>query len=926
MVEGIMRSSTMLHAAVLLAIAAACSSKSSTPPLPVSSNGGEASACLDELPLQSKRGHALGETFYLPNPKTGEACVSNIEWRVELAPTGSLAKIYAEGAAHPRITPDLPGQYVFRGQGGASLNLDVVARTPAERFRNHYLTPLYGATVVGNEVWVANGSSYTVTRVAVEGETLKVIGDVTVGAWPGAVAWSEPMPYAVVAQRGSDTLGFIDRARGVLEDALWVGDEPAGVVVSPGGKRAYVTLATEHAVAVVDLEARRVLKRIEVGFDPRAIVLSPDGTRLFVASYRSGNLSDGPGKVRAAEADQDVFIIDIAEERVSRTVYSVAADLRAIALDRDELFVAATDGDPIPSQSDATAKPFVHLVASLWIDPANTDYAMVRRSADLTRQVTSKGPAVGPSGILVDGETVWVSAESSDDVLLLDRKTLEERARVRVGRGPRALVKVPGGIAVHCFQSFELWVLAFDGTVRQTLKLTSDPRPPAVALGETVFTRPGGGWASNEACSSCHVETQTDTMVWRFGQKIWNNVRPLQLLAATTPVGWGAYVSSVANFGFQGPASIVNRPATTLEANGLAAFLDSLLGAPRATGHTRLDGSYTEEGARGKELFEGKARCGTCHAPPLYTTREVVEKGKSGEPADVPSLLGVYRHGAWLVKGQARSLEAAVDVAAKYAESPVNDSEKAAIVRFLRELTPKGSAPLGIFPDRDSSDGVANTVQPSVAFADAVDGDSEVAAKFVVLERDNGTLVPTKPRVEGGRIVLEPGAPLDAGGTYVFRARAGLPFATGGALEAERSIRFVVSRPAMASLPDTMHLVVHAAIPTSGGPPKPLDLTFAVTAGETTPSGPSIVIKLGDDQEQRLLVRLDGERVLLAPFALPLGRGVADATRVSGAAREVANGTLAKAEGTLTIGGPGLAIPNVRWELIAGPPPPPATP
>lgn len=912
-------------------VAAACSPDTARPDDPQADMAPGVLRCSEApLPLQNAGALTLGETFYLPRPQHAAGCPMALTWEVASAPSGSLNRVYGEGAPNPRFTPDVPGSYQIRltGVAGSELTLTAVQRTPAERFRNHYLTPLYGAERVGDELWVANGPAYTVTRLSHDGSGWKKLAEVTVAPWPAAVVGAPALPYGIVAQRGADTVGFIDRKRGILEDALWVGDEPTGLALSADAKRLYVSLATERAVAVVDLPTRTVVGRIAVGFDPRALVLSPDGSKLYVASYRSANLQDGPMGMRNPADDQDIWIVDTARLAVEKTIHSIAADLRALALSDDgsELYVAATDGDTLPPQTEPTAKPFVHQAIAVSVDPQSADYGKVRRSADLFRQASAGGKAlVNPAGILRTGSTLWVAAESSDTVALLDAATLAERSRVTVGSGPRKLVALPdGSVAVHCFQSFELWVIGADGKVVQTVKLTDDPRPPAVALGERVFNRPGATFAANHACSSCHAETQNDGMVWRFGPNIWHNVRPLQLLAATTPIEWGAYVSSTENFGFQGPASIVGRPATTEEAEGLSAFLSSLLGAPRATGHTRLDGSYTEAALRGQELFEKKLPCAGCHAPPLYTNRAYVPSGKSGEPADVPSLLGVYRHGVYMVNGKPRSLEAAVDVALKYVSAQISTAERADLIEFLNELTPKGAAPLGIWPDIDSNRGVHPDVQPWVAFAEPVDdsraeiGAQAEAAAHVTLEDASGKPVESSVRIEGGRLVLVPTQLLAAGQRYTFRVGKGLRFRSGGTLDADRTSDFTVAQPAAAELPGALTLSV--VVPAMGPPPAPPPLTLALDLQPAAAGSLVGTLTLGPSQQQRVWLRLDGEAFWMQPFALPIpGRGTADAAQVSGKITmtkdEMGKKTVARIEGTLRLGAPGISVPGLVFTL-----------
>ena len=887
------------------------------------------------LPLQNPRSVDVGDTFYLPR-LSGAGCPSSAAWEVSAAPPDSQNRVYMEGAPEPRFTPDRAGTYRFHvpSAPGAAFELHVALRGARERFRNHYLPALYGAAHVGDEIWTANGPTYSVTRVrpAARSGRWEVAQEIPVGSWPAAIAWKAPLEDVLIAQRGADTIGFVDRERGVLEDALWVGDEPTGLLLSPDATKLYVSLPTMRQIAVVDVQARTVAARVDVGFDPRALALTPDGDRLFVASYRAGNREkDLKGTYRPGDGEA-LWVVDTRSLKVVDRVTSLSAVHRAIAVSDDgtELYVAATDGDPIPSQGDATAKPFIHEAIVLGIDAASVGSAGPLRRADLTRQPGSGGPAVSPAAVLPHGDTLWVSAESSGLVLALDRQTLAEKARTAVGAGARQLLPLAdGSLAVHCTQSNELWFVDAGGQSTGAIGLVNeDGRPPPIALGEHVFTRPGGNFGTNHGCASCHTETANDGMVWRFGTGLWDNVRPLQLLSATTPVGWAAYVSNTQVFAYSGPTSIVSRPVAPEEAEGMDLFLASLIGAPRATGRTRLDGSYTEAALRGKALFESKAQCATCHTPPLYTSREVAPVGKSGVAADVPSLLGVYRHAAFFVKGGVRRLEQAVEVAADFVGVSLTAAEKQDIVEFLYQLTPKGGAPLGIWPDIDSAEGVETTVAPWVAFADPVDATlpgasaAATATPYVKLETEAGVEVAGHVEVDGWRVRFIPDAPLAEGAAYVFRVLAGLPFQSGGALEAERRSRFQVAARPVGTWPATALMQVQLSFQ-PGSPPTPVPLVLRATPS-TLPSEPlSVVVAptvFGNQQRQSAWVRLDGDRVLMAPLALPVSpTAAANASRLIGRVTNAEGGMIRKVEGTLRLSGPSIDVPDVPFTVEAMP-------
>ena len=133
--------------------------------------------------------------------------------------------------------------------------------------------------------------------------------------------------------------------------------------------------------------------------------------------------------MRKPEDDQDIWVIDTSSLQITKTIYSVAADLRALSVSSDgtELYVAATDGDTVPTQNDPMAKPFVHqAIRSLLL--------LLRRfrsGAAPGRSIPAKlgdDEAVCESGrcavIRIDALAV---CRGSDEVVALDRATPAEK-------------------------------------------------------------------------------------------------------------------------------------------------------------------------------------------------------------------------------------------------------------------------------------------------------------------------------------------------------------------------------------------------------------------------------------------------------------------------------------------------------------------
>ncbi|WP_132321642.1 hypothetical protein [Pseudobacteriovorax antillogorgiicola] len=789
---------------------------------------------------------------------------------------------------HARFTPDLPGIYRFALEDVGKviqdqLVLQVDDWGPKKRFRNHYLPPYAGVTKVDDDLWTANGSSYTVSKLSrtARGAWQKT-GEIQVGSWPGAVAWQKASPYLLVAHRGSDTLGFIDTRRMILIDSVWVGDEPTEIIISNDGKLAFVSLPTMGKLAVVAIQSRRLIKYIDVGFDPRAMSLSSDGKLLFVASYRSRNQNTDLYGSYPEEVAGDIWIIDVKGLSVLGQINDVSAVNRSLYFDgmSSLLWVAATNGDPYPNQGDYSVDegvlPFVHELVGVQGDPANKDFGRVVTRVDLSHQPSSSGPFVGPSGVVRGGEYLWLSAVSSNQVIALDHSSREEVLRVNVGKGPRRIINLGGGVlAVHCYQSLELWLLSTKGQVLQIISLAEDSRSPLIAQGEQIFYQPGNLYASNHSCDSCHLEGQNEGMIWRFGSALWSNVRPLQLLAATPPHHWYSYVANSSVDAIAAPASIVAQPLSANEAKAMTAFMDSLIGAPRANGATNRDGSFTLEAEKGKVLFEGEAQCVACHSGPVFTNQTAIPL-PSGKSLDVPSLLGAYRHGIYFEDGRATTLKQAVnefiDRSESWGRGPFSDQERQQILAFVSQLTAKGSAPGGMFPEIYENSSVYPNVQPWVEFFDPIDQhqlrlNKQAVADYITLLDSSGQAVDVEVSVEGLRIVASPKAGLQLGERYQFKVLQGLPFITGGQLTADRIKSFVVATNPQYELPKNLYMEVSLTLGSE------VQIEYLELQGIRLANGglgfTMVPLTTLTDQRENLWLRLDGHELTISPFAFP---------------------------------------------------------
>jgi len=99
-------------------------------------------------------------------------------------------------------------------------------------------------------------------------------------------------------------LTLLDVKSKEMKSRIDLGGNPYALAVSPDGKTAYVSLWSEHAVAVVDIAAGKVTARWATGRTPNDVALSSDGEWLYVSCGESNCVdvfaTDGGRAVRRA--------------------------------------------------------------------------------------------------------------------------------------------------------------------------------------------------------------------------------------------------------------------------------------------------------------------------------------------------------------------------------------------------------------------------------------------------------------------------------------------------------------------------------------------------------------------------------------------------------------------------------------------------
>ncbi len=117
------------------------------------------------------------------------------------------------------------------------------------------------------EVWVANAGDGTVSII--ETATSKVIQTIEVRTkHANRLKFTPDGKLALISDPETGELVIVDTATRTIHKMLDVGRGPGGILIVPDGSRAYVALAGDNAVAVIDLHKLEVTDHIPTGQGP----------------------------------------------------------------------------------------------------------------------------------------------------------------------------------------------------------------------------------------------------------------------------------------------------------------------------------------------------------------------------------------------------------------------------------------------------------------------------------------------------------------------------------------------------------------------------------------------------------------------------------------------------------------------------------
>ena len=876
---------------------------------------------LDTLPLQNRTRFNVGETFYLPSFPDAGLC-GDLNWTLVTAAPDNANELIAGDDGFYRFTPHVEGDYSFAAihpESGESIE-DAIQVVPGvgQPFHNYNYYPWRSVANVGDELWVANVYSPTISRLS--RVDMSKLGTVEVGSWPVSLVQVPNQELVLVANKASDTLGFVDVREGRQVDAVWVGDAPAGVVVNSAGTMAYVSLSGSDQVAVVDIAARQLVVQIDAVYDPLALTLNEDGSKLFVASHRSGQTIQYPYDSRDIQDEKDIAIIDTNALEVTGFILEASSTINDLFFNDGELWMVGTANDIAGGLNDEDVYSFMHEVVVL--EPTAGE-AKRLRSADLTRQDSSAGHAVTLQNMTVCDGQVWVTAESSDVTIALDPTTLAEVARYTTTGRPRSVSCDDGLTVVHGAVTNALHRIG-SGNVTTVGTASPDTRPDTLVYGAQVFSVPGETVGANRTCANCHVDGLSDGVVWNAGPFPNHQVtRPFRWLEGTGRIGWDGYVGSIKVSGYVG-GSTINKRFDTEEAIALGDFLASLMPAPAANGWTHRDGSMTKQAIAGFEVFQAKAGCGGCHQGKLTTNKQIYEDGLTAGLSDVPSLVDVTRVGSWLKDGSAATLRDSVDVALDTFGRTLEDEDMDAMMRYLQEITARDFFVLNSNFDEQKILGIDQAIR--LTFSQPVFNEA-INLTAIRVAAPDGSLIALSTDADNRHVTVTPLENLEPDSVYTLTVSSTFEAANGWTPDEDIELKIQTARRPELTLEGEYQWVV--AVPVlnfqEGGFS---DITVdAIVPVQMTPTegGGTAVFDLGMDLLYTTEYVVDGPNLRITDLPVPAGPSFGNGSALNAGMYDAdGDGVADGVSGELSLSGPAFDLPGVRWRLQREPTAPPA--
>ena len=202
-------------------------------------------------------------------------------------------------------------------------------------------------------------------------------------------------PKAYVGLFKDNAIAVLDTGTNRVQGTIPVPQGPHGIVITPDGRKVYVSSDGASAVSVIDTQTDKVVRSIEVGANPHGLAISPDGRQVLVGAFGTNQ----------------VVLIDTSTDQVVKRLPVPMAHNSALSPDGRMAYVGS-------QQQGATAIVILDLIQGTQI-------------GTIPLEKTPRGLALSP-----DATQLYVTVAGSDAVQVVDLTSQRLVGQIPVGASP----------------------------------------------------------------------------------------------------------------------------------------------------------------------------------------------------------------------------------------------------------------------------------------------------------------------------------------------------------------------------------------------------------------------------------------------------------------------------------------------------------
>jgi YVTN family beta-propeller protein len=488
-----------------------------------------------------------------------------------------------------------------------------------------------------------------------------------------------------------------DAANGRFVEEIRAGHTAMAPVVSADGNQLFVCNRFNNDVSVIDLQAKKEVRRIPVQREPVAAVLTADGKFLLVAN------SLPTGRADAETVAAVVSVIDVVAGKVSKQLQlpDGSASLNDIRVSHDGRYAVVThvlSRYHLPANQlergwmNANAMTIIGLsrmevlntillddlengAANPWAAAWSRDGSKLVITHAGTHEISVIAfpalvakleglPVSLKAAISGDyGSVARVKADVPNDLAFLT----DLRKRIPLSeqdRGPRAVTIVGATAYIANYFSDTISVVDLAAAAPSVTSIALGPmvEPTVARKGEFYFHDATICFQHWQSCSSCHPgDGRTDGLNWDLPNDGIGNPKNTKslLLAYKTPPVMSLGVRATAEIAVRaGLEHILFSKQPEEVAVAIDEYLKSLKPVPSPS---LVKGKPSTAALRGKAIFQ-RAGCADCHPAGLFTDlrkHDVGTRRPFDNPSDrfnTPTLIELWRTAPYLHDGSAATI------------------------------------------------------------------------------------------------------------------------------------------------------------------------------------------------------------------------------------------------------------------------------